>query len=332
MPRRRLFLTCTGLSVLLHLLVLWIAYLLPSTERKPEEVMVVDLADIPRSTDFLPPKPGILEEERRRPAQPPPSARREERRVPIPERVLEGRVPDLPVNPNLPPEKAFPPQRPKEVPPGRTNEPPAPSGKESPARTAKAAPPSAPAPKEPSPPGGPSGKKPSGPSGQVKSLRDLTPSLGQMVMAREEPSGGRGRGGTSGSSVGTGGKPSGNEGITEEGGGGFRLTPLNAPEVQYISYFASIKRKIELVWQYPYEAAVAGIQGDLTIEFVIGRNGNLESLQLIRGSGHKILDDEAIRSIRTAAPFDPIPVRYKIPRLEIRGRFLYTNGGALGIR
>ena len=47
--------------------------------------------------------------------------------------------------------------------------------------------------------------------------------------------------------MGTGGKSTGEEGVTEEGGGGFRLTPLNAPEIQYISYFASIKRKIELV-------------------------------------------------------------------------------------
>jgi TonB family protein len=151
-----------------------------------------------------------------------------------------------------------------------------------------------------------------------------------MVMARQEP-GGRGEGGTSGSSVGTGGKPTGKEGVTEEAGGGFRLTPLNAPEIQYISYFASIKRKIELVWQYPYEAAVAGIEGELTVDFVIARSGKVESIALVRGSGHKILDDEAIRSIRIAAPFDPIPAEYKIPSLQIRGRFLYIHGGALRI-
>ena len=153
-----------------------------------------------------------------------------------------------------------------------------------------------------------------------------------MVMAREEPSGGRGQGAATGNAVGTGGKATGKEGVTEEGGGGFRLTPLNAPEVQYISYFASIKRKIELVWQYPYEAAVAGIQGELTLDFVIARNGRVNSIELVRGSGSKILDDEAIRSIRKAAPFDPIPAQYKIPSLLIRGRFVYVHGGALRLR
>jgi len=54
MPSRRLFLACTGLSVLLHLLVLWMAYRFPPTVRPPEEVMEIDLSDIPRATDFLP--------------------------------------------------------------------------------------------------------------------------------------------------------------------------------------------------------------------------------------------------------------------------------------
>jgi len=153
-----------------------------------------------------------------------------------------------------------------------------------------------------------------------------------MVIAREEPAGGRGQGAASGNAAGTGGKATGDEGVTEEGGGGFRLTPLNAPEVQYISYYASIKRKIELVWQYPYEAAAAGIQGELMLDFVIARNGKVDSIELVRSSGSKILDDEAIRSIRTAAPFDPIPAQYKIPNLLIRGRFVYVHGGALRLR
>jgi outer membrane biosynthesis protein TonB len=58
----------------------------------------------------------------------------------------------------------------------------------------------------------------------------------------------------------------------------------------------------------------------------------VDSIELIRGSGSKILDDEAIRSIRTASPFDPIPADYKIPKLQIRGRFVYVHGGALRLR
>jgi protein TonB len=325
MPSRRLLLTCAVLSVLLHILVLVLAYLYPSVLPRPEEVMVVDLADIPRATDFLPPRPGALEARRPPPVRPPAPETKPE--LP-PERILQGRVPDLPVKADLPPEKTFPPPRPKEEPPPEAKETVGPAGKEGPGRPGKGETTQPPPAREPPAPG-PAGKGSPGP-GPSRTLRDLTPSLGKMVMARQEP-GGRGEGGTSGSAVGTGGKPSEKEGVTEETGSGFRLTPLNAPEIQYISYFASIKRKIELVWQYPYEAAAAGIEGELQVDFVIARSGRLESVTLIRGSGYKILDDEAMRSIRMAAPFDPIPADYKIPSLMIRGRFLYIHGGALRI-
>ncbi|MGE5285046.1 MAG: energy transducer TonB [Actinomycetota bacterium] len=298
-----------GLSLLLHVLVLWIVYRFPSTVRRPEEVMEVDLSDIPRSTDFLPAQRGILQGRPPRPAPPPPA-----RRKAFPPAAMEGRVPDLPVKTDLPPEASFPVVGRKEGPDTEPKN----------GREAKAEP-------APSPvtPGAAPGKSGGPRSATAKSLRDLTPSLGKMVMAREEPLGGRGQGAAAGNAVGTGGKVTGKEGVTEEGGGGFRLTPLNAPEVQYISYFASIKRKIELVWQYPYEAAVAGIGGELVLDFVIARSGAVDSIDLVRGSGSKILDDEAIRSIRTAAPFDPIPADYKIPKLQIRGRFVYVHGGAL---
>ena len=308
-----------GLSVLLHLLILLLAYLLPSAQRRPEEVMEVSLADIPRATDFLPAERGILEGRPPRPAPPPPARRQ----APAPP-VMQGRVPDLPVKPELPPEESFPANARKGAPESGTK---APQGVEAGGREEKAEP-------SPSQAGARSAPERSGSkkSAPLTTLRDLTPSLGRMVMARQEPSGGRGQGAASGTAVGTGGKTTGEEGVTEEGGGGFRLTPLNAPEIQYISYFASIKRKIELVWQYPYEAAVAGIQGELTIDFTIARNGAVSSIELIRGSGSKILDDEAIRSLRVAAPFDPIPAQYKIPSLQIRGRFVYVHGGALRLR
>jgi protein TonB len=307
-----------GLSVLLHILVLCLAYWYPSTVRRPEEVMEIDLSDFPRATDFLPAERGILESRRPRPA-PPPTARKE---APVPPPV-QGRVPDLPVKPDLPPEKSFPVNARKAEPAEKAE----PAGKEADGRAAKAEPTPSPATKRSAP-----GKSRLSEGAPSKSLRDLTPSLGRMVMARAEPSGGRGQGAAAGDAVGTGGKATGEEGVTEEGGGGFRLTPLNAPEIQYISYFASIKRKIELVWQYPYEAAVAGIQGELTLDFVIARSGALNSVALVRSSGSKILDDEAIRSLRVAAPFDPIPAQYKIDKLEIRGRFVYVHGGALRLR
>ena len=299
MPNNRTIAACVALSVLVHLAMLALASLLPVTSQKAEEVMVVALSDLPRSPDFLPPKAGILEGGRP-PLPPPPKPeerRKEEREVKRPQ-MMEGRVPDLPVNPALPPEEKFPPPRPKE----ETRTPP----KEPSVQTALPA------------------EKPAGPissGGSGKPLKDLTPSLGKMVIAMEE-SARRGSGAAQGVTVASGGKAGNRGGIVEEGGGGASFTALNAPEIQYISYFAGIKRRIELVWGYPRDAA--GIEGDVIADFVIGRSGRLESVTLIRGSGYRILDDEALGAIRKASPYDPIPTEYKNANLQIRAHFYYS--------
>lgn len=293
MPNDRLLRNCIALSILLHLILMVLASMIRWTPHRAEDVMVVDLADLPRSTEFLPPRPGIVEGARPKPPPPPPKPLPKKKPHMPPPRELVGRVPDLPVNPELPPEKEFPIPRPSDK-AARTEE-------AKPAREASPPPRSA----------------------RPKSLRELTPSLGEMVMAKATPQAGRGEETSSGSAVGTGGKAVEKGAITEEGGGGTRLTALNAPEIQYISYFASIKRKIELVWQYPQDAANAGIQGELTVDFIIARDGSLESVHILQGSGYKILDDEAVGSIRIAAPYNPIPENYTIPNLRIRAHFIY---------
>jgi len=301
------------LSVLFHVMLAEFAVLIPVHENSPEDVMIVDLADIPRSTDFLRPRPGIVKgtrpvpPPRPRPVPPPKKLQ--------PEEVLSGRVPDLPVKPDLPPEKEFP------VPREKSPEPPKPEpGKSSsnaePPERAQAGEGSGSGSEPPPPP-------PPQETASTRSLRDLTPSLGKMVLARREPGAGRGQGAARGTAAGTGGKAAEQGEIVEERGGGAHLTSINAPEIQYISYFAGIKRKIELVWQYPYDAQMAGIQGDLVAEFIIARDGRLASVSLLRGSGKKILDEEAIGAIRKAAPYDPIPKEYTIPDLKIRAHFIY---------
>ncbi len=291
---------CVGLSLLAHLFFASLAALLPVTARTPEDVMVVDLADLPRVSDFLPPKPGILEE---RPKAPPPKAERRPAAEPVPKmpsRPMEGRVPDLPVNPALPPEERFP-------------EPEAREARERPIQ--REAPPR-PAPAAPAPPA-PSGAKASRSGG--KPLKDLTPSLAWAVNAAGEK-GGRGSGNTAGDAVGTAGKAGDRGGIVEEGGA--TLKALNAPEIQYISYFAAIKRKIELMWGYP--ATAAGLEGEVVVDFVISRTGKLDALTMVRGSGYKALDEEAVAAVRKASPYAPIPPEYRIPNLQIRGHFVYT--------
>ena len=68
----RLLRNCILLSVLLHLIFMVLASMIRWTPHRADNVMVVDLADMPRSTEFLRPQPGIVEGARPKPPPPPP--------------------------------------------------------------------------------------------------------------------------------------------------------------------------------------------------------------------------------------------------------------------
>ncbi len=92
-------------------------------------------------------------------------------------------------------------------------------------------------------------------------------------------------------------------------------------------YLQRLKEKIERVWQYPPEAAEKGIFGDLYIRFIIDKKGRLQSIELIRTSGYKMLDDAAIRALKEAQPFWPLPDDWQKETLTITGHFIYTLRG-----
>lgn len=98
---------------------------------------------------------------------------------------------------------------------------------------------------------------------------------------------------------------------------------LNTLDYKFHSYYLALKRKIELVWEYPYAARRAGIQGRLLIRFVINQNGSLASVNILRTSGSPLLDQEAVRAIRNASPFPPLPARMNTKTLTVTATFEY---------
>jgi protein TonB len=100
---------------------------------------------------------------------------------------------------------------------------------------------------------------------------------------------------------------------------------LDTKNPQYITYFNSIKRDIELVWQYPEPALRYGLQGKLLLEFSVLADGHLESARVIRSSGSSLLDHEALRAIRAAAPFSPIPPWIDQRKIDIIASFEYLD-------
>ncbi|MDV2478761.1 MAG: energy transducer TonB [bacterium] len=101
------------------------------------------------------------------------------------------------------------------------------------------------------------------------------------------------------------------------------VVSLDTRDFRYISYFATIKRQIELVWNYPEEAARAGIFGELMLRFTILSNGRLEDVRLLRSSGSRLLDDEAVRAVKMANPYNRFPKRITKRRLQINAVFSY---------
>lgn len=100
---------------------------------------------------------------------------------------------------------------------------------------------------------------------------------------------------------------------------------LNTRDPVYVSYFTKIKQRIESQWEYPELALRYGLQGRLFLEFTIGADGQLERLRLVRSSGSQLLDEEALRAIRAAAPFPPIPRWIKPTPLSISAAMEYHD-------
>lgn len=101
---------------------------------------------------------------------------------------------------------------------------------------------------------------------------------------------------------------------------------LDTDEFKFISYNRWLKIKVESVLQYPELAAISGYQGTLYILFDIMKDGSLGRLEVLKSSGYKILDDEALRSIRAAAPFQPLPDEWRLERYSIRAAVLFYLG------
>jgi protein TonB len=102
---------------------------------------------------------------------------------------------------------------------------------------------------------------------------------------------------------------------------------FDTTEFKYYGYMQRLRDKIQSAWKYPQDAAQKGIYGDLDIEFTIKKNGKLGAVQLLRTSGYKDLDDAAIKALRDAEPYWPLPDDIREQSLTITGHFIYSLYG-----
>lgn len=75
------------------------------------------------------------------------------------------------------------------------------------------------------------------------------------------------------------------------------------------TYIDAFRTKVEQIGNrnYPAIARQRKLQGNVRLLVAILPNGTVDKITVLKGSGHKILDEAAIRSVRLAEPFQAFP-------------------------
>jgi protein TonB len=83
------------------------------------------------------------------------------------------------------------------------------------------------------------------------------------------------------------------------------------------SYQALVQAHLQRFRTYPEAARSRGITGVATVRFALGRDGQVLSVSLARGSGASILDEAALAMVRRASPFPPFPAGLNRTRMDL---------------
>lgn len=84
-----------------------------------------------------------------------------------------------------------------------------------------------------------------------------------------------------------------------------------------VRYGGAVAARLARQKRYPADARSKREQGRAVVTFAIDGSGQLASVELVKTSGHAVLDREAVAVVRRAAPFPPPPggvaVSYTLP-------------------
>jgi protein TonB len=100
-----------------------------------------------------------------------------------------------------------------------------------------------------------------------------------------------------------------------------RLTSVATKASADAAYLNSWTQKIEQVGNenFPQEALQQGLFGNLRMSVSLHPNGAVARVEILQSSGHRILDDAAVRIVKLSSPFPPFPpeIRKSTDRLDI---------------
>lgn len=100
-------------------------------------------------------------------------------------------------------------------------------------------------------------------------------------------------------------------------------------EYKYAAYLESWRAKVERVGNlnYPDAAREAGLSGSLLLDVALNQDGSVREITVRRSSGHRVLDEAAVRIVELAAPYAPLPpaIRKEVDILHITRTWQFLN-------
>lgn len=104
-------------------------------------------------------------------------------------------------------------------------------------------------------------------------------------------------------------------------------------EYRFARYVEDWRIKVERIGSlnFPDEAKRRQIFGSLLLNVCIRPDGSLDRIEIVRPSGHRILDDAAIRIAKLAAPYAPLPkdIRKDTDILCIYRTWMFTRSNEM---
>ncbi len=108
-----------------------------------------------------------------------------------------------------------------------------------------------------------------------------------------------------------------------------KFVGARAQEYRFAQYVDTWRQKVERIGNlnYPSEAKARRLYGSLQLTVAIKADGEIEGVEINRSSGHKVLDQAALRIVRLAAPFERFPesIRADTDILHITRTWTFTR-------
>jgi protein TonB len=108
-----------------------------------------------------------------------------------------------------------------------------------------------------------------------------------------------------------------------------KFVGARAAEYRFAQYVDNWRQRIERVGNlnYPEEAKTRKLYGSLQLTVAIKADGEVESVEVNRSSGHRVLDQAAVRIVKLASPFERFPanIRADTDILHITRTWTFTR-------